>query len=71
MRKALVRCHQDGIGSLAAALTQCPAEMGRSPMTEKQQAECTIEADGTGVCVVFEGVRIALHGKPGAPLSGR
>jgi hypothetical protein len=45
MRKALVRCQPDGIGSLAAALTQCPAEVGRLPVTEKQQAECTIESD--------------------------
>ena len=28
-----------------AALTQCPPEMGRLPVTEKQQAECTIESD--------------------------
>jgi hypothetical protein len=32
-------------------------------MTEKQQAECTIESDGTGVFVVFEGVRIAKRGE--------
>ena len=71
MRKALVRCRPDGIGSLAAALTQCPAEMGRSaPMTEKQQAECTIESDGTGVFVVFEGVRIAKRGESGTPQAG-
>ena len=63
MRKALVRCQPDGIGSLAAALTQCPAEVGRLPVTEKQQAECTIESDGTGVFVVFEGVRIAKRGE--------
>ena len=73
LRTALVRCQPDGIvkshriGGLAAALTQCPAEMGRSPMTEKQQAECTIESDGTGVFVVFEGVRIAKRGEPGTP----
>ena len=39
-------------------------------MTEKQQAECTIEADGTGVFVVFEGVRIAKRGEPGTPQAG-
>ena len=44
--------------------------MGRSPMTEKQQAECTIESDGTGVFVVFEGVRIAKRGEPGTPQAG-
>jgi hypothetical protein len=48
VRMVLVRCQPDGrsrrIGSLAAALTQCPAEMGRLPMTEKQHAECTIES---------------------------
>jgi hypothetical protein len=65
MRKALV-CQPDGIGSLAAALTQCD---GR-PMTEKQQAECTIESDGTGVFVVFEGVRIAKRGESGTPQAG-
>jgi hypothetical protein len=64
MRKAVVRCQPDGIGSLAAALTQCPAEVRRLPVTEKQQAECTIESDGTGVFVVFEGVRIAKEASP-------
>ena len=40
-------------------------------MTEKQQAECTIEFDGTGVFVVFEGVRIAKRGESGTPQAGR
>jgi hypothetical protein len=39
-------------------------------MTEKQQAECTIESDGTGVFVVFEGVRIAKRGESGTPQAG-
>jgi hypothetical protein len=39
MRKALVRCQQDGIESLAAALTQRPAEVHGWPMTKKQQAD--------------------------------
>ena len=32
-------------------------------MTEKQQAEYTIESDATGVFVVFRGVRIAKRGE--------
>jgi hypothetical protein len=43
--------------------------VGRLPVTEKQQAECTIESDGTGVFVTFEGVRIA-RGEPGTPQAG-
>ena len=39
-------------------------------MTEKQQAECTTESDGTGVFVVFEGVRIAKRGESGTPQAG-
>jgi hypothetical protein len=42
--------------------------MGRLPMTEKQQAECTIESDGTGVFVLAmrfyrlaAAVRVAEH----------
>jgi hypothetical protein len=39
-------------------------------MTQKQQAECTIESDGSGVFVVFEGVRIAGRGEYGTPHAG-
>jgi hypothetical protein len=75
-RKALVRCQQDGIGSLAGSEVSqqrrrsVPPKVGRLPMTEKHQAECTIESDATGVFVVFvvfEGVRIAKRGEPGTP----
>jgi len=70
MRKALVRCHQDGVGSLAAALRSVPPKWNGWPVTEKQQAECTIESDVTGVFVVFEGVRIAKRGESGTPQAG-
>jgi hypothetical protein len=36
-------------------------------MTQKQQADRTIESDGTGVFVVFEGVRIAKEASPARP----
>ena len=38
--------------------------------TLKQQAECTIETDGTDVFVVFERVRIAKRGEPGTSHAG-
>jgi hypothetical protein len=40
-------------------------------MTEKQQAEYTIESDVTGVFVVSEGVRIAKRGDPARHKAGR
>jgi hypothetical protein len=39
-------------------------------MTEKQQAECTIESERSNLFVVFEGVRIARRGTPGTPEAG-
>ena len=42
-----------------------------SPMTEKQQPECTISSMALAFFVVFDGVRIAKRGEPGTPQAGR
>jgi hypothetical protein len=55
------------INSIAITI---PAEVGRRPMTEKQQPECTIESDGLSLFVVFDGVRIAKRGEPSTPQAG-
>jgi hypothetical protein len=39
-------------------------------MTEKQQAEYTIESDAPGVFRRLRGVRIAKRGESGTPLAG-
>ena len=70
--KPIIPCA--GKSSNGGRLQMLPKDSGvkwdGSRITEKQQAECTIEFDGTGVFVVFEGVRIAKRGEPGTPQAG-
>jgi hypothetical protein len=70
MRKALVRFQQKWDRKSRSSVDAVSRRNGTVGMTEKQQAECTIESDGTGVFVVFEGVRIAKRGEPGTPQAG-